>query len=51
MNTSKPRGNADASYGPILEPNLYGSFGHVDILGDSLPDSSSGGGVLVELLF
>ena len=35
-------------YPPVLEPNLYGSFGHIDILRNALPDSGDWGGVLVE---
>lgn len=36
---------------PVLEPDLNGSLGHVDFLGDALADGSSGRGVLVELHF
>lgn len=36
---------------PVLEPNLNRSFGHVDFLGDSLPNGRGGCGVLVEFDF
>ena len=35
-------------YAPVLEPNLYRSLGHADVLGNTLTDESSGSGVLVE---
>ena len=35
-------------YAPVLEPNLYRSLRHADVLGNTLTDESSGSGVLVE---
>ena len=35
-------------YTPVLEPNLYRSLRHANVLGNALADESSGSGVLVE---
>ena len=48
IKTTGQRGSIDA---PILEPDLYRSFGHVNILGDPLPYGGRWGGVLVEFEF
>lgn len=36
---------------PVLEPDLYRSLSHVDLVGNALPGEGSRGGVLVELVF
>ena len=35
-------------YKPVLEPNLYRSLSHADVLGNALTDESGRSGVLVE---
>lgn len=36
---------------PILEPDLNGSLGHVDVLCDAFPSGRSGCGILVKFNF
>lgn len=36
-------------YTPVLEPNLYRSLGHADVLSNTLANKSGGSRVLVEL--